>query len=127
MSSAHVFDININLLAEVCHAENVHFWKDLETNEDVRTRPHVVGEKLMLIVCEISEAMEAHRKDLMDTHLPHRKGIEVELADAFIRLCDLAAALHLDLEGAVIEKLLYNRTRLDHTREARLAANGKKC
>lgn len=32
----------------------------------------------------------------------------------------------LDLEGAMEEKLIYNRDRLDHKREARLLADGKK-
>ena len=55
---------------------------------------------LMLIVSEIAEAMEGDRKDLMDDKLPHRKMIEVELADAMIRIADLAGALDLDLGGA---------------------------
>ena len=54
---------------------------------------YVVPIKLALIHSEISEALEADRKDLMDDHLPHRKGIEVELADAMIRILDLAGAL----------------------------------
>ncbi|XUM19805.1 hypothetical protein ACRAVF_19255 [Bradyrhizobium oligotrophicum S58] len=44
----------------------------------------------MLIVSEIAEAMEGERKSLMDDHLPHRKMVEVELADTLIlhfRLC----------------------------------------
>lgn len=47
---------------------------------------------LQLISTEIAEATEAERKDLMDDHLPHRKGGEVELADAMIRLLDMAGA-----------------------------------
>ncbi len=45
---------------------------------------------LQLVSSEIAEATEAERKDLMDDHLPHRKGGEVELADALIRMLDLA-------------------------------------
>lgn len=70
-----------------------------------------VGELIALIHSELSEALEADRKNLQDTHLPHRIGIEVELADAFIRIMDMAAGLKLDLGGAVIEKLEYNRSR----------------
>ena len=62
----------------------------------------------------------------MDNHLPHRTMFEVELADAVIRICDLAGATEIDLGAAVAEKLEYNRTRKDHTREARAAAGGKK-
>jgi NTP pyrophosphatase (non-canonical NTP hydrolase) len=81
---------------------------------------------LALIHSEISEALEADRKNLMDDKLPHRRGIEVELADAVIRICDLAGALGLDLEGAIEEKLTYNRTRADHKIENRMKENGKK-
>ena len=65
---------------------------------------------LMLIVSEIAEAMEGDRKDLMDDKLPNRKMIEVELADAMIRIADLAGALNLDLGGAIVEKMAYNFT-----------------
>jgi NTP pyrophosphatase (non-canonical NTP hydrolase) len=81
---------------------------------------------LCLIHSEISEAMEGHRKDQMDDHLPHRKMIEVELADAVIRIVDLAAALHLDLGGAIEEKMAYNLHRSDHKPEARAAEGGKR-
>lgn len=47
----------------------------------------------VLIHSELSEAAEGLRKDLMDDHLPHRKMFEVELADAFIRTCDLIGHL----------------------------------
>lgn len=92
---------------------------------DPRTDINVVPTKLCLIHSEISEAMEGHRKDLMDDKLPHRSMIEVELADALIRIGDLSAALGLDLGGAVQEKLAFNRTRADHQRENRAAAGGK--
>jgi NTP pyrophosphatase (non-canonical NTP hydrolase) len=82
--------------------------------------------KLCLIHSEISEAMEGHRKDRMDDHLPHRKMIEVELADAMIRIGDLAGALGLDLGRAITEKMEYNLHREDHKQEVRNAINGKK-
>lgn len=69
------------------------------------------GELLALITYEVSEALEADRKDLMDDKLPARKGLEVELADALIRILDMAGGLKLDLGGAMIEKLEFNRSR----------------
>lgn len=84
-----------------------------------------VPTKLALIHSEISEALEGDRKDRMDDHLPHRKSIEVELADAVIRIADLAGALGLDLGGAIVEKLAYNAKREDHNRDHRAAAGGK--
>jgi NTP pyrophosphatase (non-canonical NTP hydrolase) len=80
---------------------------------------------LCLIHSEISEAMEGHRKNLMDSHIPHRSMLEVELADAVIRIADLAGALGLDLGAAIAEKMAYNATRADHKPEARAATNGK--
>ena len=85
-----------------------------------------VPEKLCLIHSEVSEAMEGHRKDLMDDKLPTRKMIEVELADALIRILDLGGALNLDIAGAVFEKRAYNAKRLDHKKEHRNAVGGKK-
>lgn len=85
----------------------------------------LAAEKLCLIHSEISEAMEGLRKDLQDDKLPHRKMMEVELADALIRICDLAGAMNFDLGGAVAEKLAYNATRADHKPDARASAGGK--
>jgi len=70
--------------------------------------------------------MEGDRKGLMDDHLPHRSMIEVELADAIIRILDLAGYLKLDIQGVIDEKLEYNKTRSDHQKENRLKQNGKK-
>lgn len=85
----------------------------------------LVPVKLCLIHSEISEAMEGHRKGLADEKLPHRPAIEVELADAIIRIGDLAGRLNLDVGGAIEEKMTYNRTRNDHKPEVRAAAGGK--
>lgn len=81
---------------------------------------------LMLVVSELAEAMEGHRRDLMDDKLPHRKMLEVELADAVIRIGHLAHREGLDLGGAVVEKMAFNRERADHKAEARNAASGKR-
>ena len=92
----------VNRLADECHRRSVRAgWWATE-------RLSNIGTKLCLIHSEISEAMEGYRKDLMDDHLPHRPMIEVELADAVIRIGDLAAALRLDLGGAILEKMEYN-------------------
>lgn len=112
----------INGLAATVHSNNKKWWTDLKTGEPLNRN---VGEMLMLIVSEIAEAMEGHRKGLKDDHLPERPMIEVELADAVIRIFDVAAGLGLDLGGAYVEKLTYNQTRKDHQPEARLAAGGK--
>lgn len=107
-----------------CHALSAKagWYHDPRTGE---IKERNVGEMLMLIVSEVSEAMEGHRKSLKDDKLPHRPMIEVELADAVIRICDLAGYLNLDLGGAVAEKLAYNAKREDHKPENRAKEGGK--
>ena len=107
-----------NVMVDMCHG--------LATEAGWHDQPREVGTMLMLVVSEISEAMEGFRKNLNDDHLPSRKMVEVELADAVIRIMDLAGKLQLDLGGAMYEKLLYNVNREDHKPENRNKENGKK-
>ncbi|WP_416052801.1 hypothetical protein [Cupriavidus basilensis] len=113
-------------LTNACHgaAFEAGWWTDLKTGADLRTENNV-PEKLMLIVSEVAEGMEGHRKNLADDKLPHRPMIEVELADAVIRIFDLAGAKGYDVAGALAEKMAFNAQRPDHKREARAAAGGK--
>jgi len=113
----------LNELSSICRLENDKWWIDLETGEKKERNK---GEMLMLIVSEIAEAMEGERKGLMDDKLPHRKMVEVELADALIRIFDYAGEYGMDLGGALVEKMAYNRVRKDHTHEERIKAGGKK-
>lgn len=116
----------INAVVDACHGASraAGWWTDKDGN-DLTLNPLVFSNKLMLIVSEIAEAMEADRKDLMDDKLPHRNGTEVELADAVIRICDLAGAYNMDLGGAIVEKMAFNAIRPDHKKENREAVGGK--
>ena len=95
------------------------------------TKPNI-GEMLMLIVSELSEALEADRKDnyVCDSELWQclngsptdedwiyyfEEGIkdtfEDEIADTFIRLLDLCAHLDIDIEKHIEAKMKYNSLR----------------
>lgn len=82
--------------------------------------------KLCLVHSEVSEACEGVRKGIQDDKLPDRPMIEVELADAVIRILDLCGHENLDLAGAIQAKLMYNASRADHKLDNRLADGGKK-
>lgn len=116
----------LNMLSTQIYAGNVKagWYKDPRTGRKIDRN---VMEMLCLVHSEVSEAAEGHRKDLMDDKLPHRKMIEVELADSLIRIFDLAGYQGLDLGGAMIEKMQYNATREDHKLSNRALPGGKSC
>jgi NTP pyrophosphatase (non-canonical NTP hydrolase) len=95
-------------------------------------RPMNLGERLMLVVSELSEALEADRNGKhctgnclisSGTRLPievmskefyeaHIKGtVEEELADAIIRIAGIAGIYRIDLDWHVAAKMAYNNTR----------------
>ncbi len=113
------------LLQDYCHgqARAAGWWTDLETGLD---KPRNIGEALMLVTTELAEALEGFRKSLHDPHLPKRDNYTVEIADALIRLFDLAGGTCIDLPGAFEEKMQYNARRADHKLENRRLPGGKK-
>lgn len=113
----------LRMACKTVHKANAKWWLDLHTGEPMKRN---VGELLCLIHSEISEAMEGHRKNLMDDKLPKRPMIEAELADAIIRIMDLSEGLGLDVAGAWRNKMEYNAIREDHSIEHRLGEHGKK-
>ena len=69
------------------------FWDDPNPN---------YAEKVMLIVTELSEAIQEDRK-FNDT--------EEEIADTFIRLFDLCGKYHHNIEDTIQKKMKVNKTR----------------
>lgn len=113
----------LNDLSKLCRSKAEKWYHNPATGERIFWE---TGVRFVLMHSELSEAFEADRKNTMDAHLTNRMGVEVELADLLIRVFDYAGENNLDLGGALIEKLEYNRTREDHTYEARMQPGGKK-
>lgn len=119
--SWYEFALAFNTQAAKVHqwAMQKGFWDEEEVREPNKAGGVVrkmesltVPAKIALIHSELSEAMEAHREgNRFDDKLPERSGIEVELADAVIRIMDLAGALGLDVGGAIGDKMKYNESR----------------
>lgn len=102
----------LNRLAAMVHQNAVdHGWWEKDMTVEVPT-------KLLLIHAEISEATEEYRERgaegiKVDYAREDGKpeGFGVELADAVIRILDLAAALGLDIDMALRMKHEYNKSR----------------
>lgn len=122
-TAAHI-QTAADILTRTCHEAALAsgWW----TDENGNLKDYNTPEKLMLIVSEISEAMEGYRKDAPDEHLPHRDSFSVELGDALIRIFDLAGRKSIDLGAVIAEKLAYNAQRADHKPANRAKAGGKK-
>ena len=116
--------MNIKEIQREIHQVNIEkgFWEDRKN----------VGEVLMLIVSELGEALEAHRKsrkalvELFDAKAIDRTDaedyqadfeqcikdtFEDEIADTVIRIFDMCEGFGIDLERHIELKLEYNRTR----------------
>ena len=107
----------LNKLAKEIHdaASDKGFWD----------KPREKGTLLMLCVSELSEAMEADRKDRFADLAKYDKGVstgnvfedyvkdtfEDELADTIIRILDMCGAYGIDIERHIKLKMEYNETR----------------
>lgn len=100
-------------------ARNIRTCMDLH-QFDPTTRENL-GSKLLLVISELVEAYEAVRDERFITYYAHDntlpfpyakpQGFPSELADAFIRLLDITAALGIDIEAEITMKMAYNETR----------------
>jgi NTP pyrophosphatase (non-canonical NTP hydrolase) len=111
--------MTINDMMSKIHEDNVErgWWDGFKFPLDVQSQKDrsVVIEKLCLVHSELSEALEdvRHGHPLGGVHYEITKpcGFPTEIADAIIRLLDLAAVCGIDMETVILEKLAYNRTR----------------
>lgn len=116
---------NLNELRDKIHSNAVEkgFWEH-ERN---------IGEGLMLIVTELAEALEIHRKigkiklvdevtkkamqemkdDVFKGHFAVvvKDSFQDEMADSIIRILDLCGGLDIDIDWHVESKMRYNSTR----------------
>ena len=82
------------------------FWPEIEDVDDI-----FIAKQCMMIVSEVTEVMEAIRKDKGEEE------ITKEFADILIRTLDLYAGVvnagytRLSLDNALIEKVEFNKTR----------------
>ncbi len=88
--------MTINELADYCYARaraNGHY-----------DRQWTFPELMMMVILELSEAVEADRRDCPVTR-------EVELADALIILLGICKHYELDIEAEGLHKLKFNKSR----------------
>lgn len=76
-----------------------------------------IPEKIMLVVTELAEAVEALRRGerqknvVPDSTEWVKDSFEDEIADTFIRLADLCGHMDIDIEWQIKKKMAYNKTR----------------
>ena len=93
-------------------------WYDgIDTNNLRFLPPDFIPAKLALIHSELSEALEAYRKngipnvDGQEKVVMGQGSFQEELADAVLRIFDLAGLLRIQIGSCILEKHTYNRTR----------------
>lgn len=93
----------LSQVGDEIHANKLrHGWK-VTTSEDWEDQ-HEIPAVLALIHSEVSEALEAFRKN-------NKANFQEELADIGIRLIGLSHGMGIDLKAAILAKVEKNRTR----------------
>ncbi len=112
---------SLNWMSQVCYdaAQTKGFHEPRETWESPdRTilRDTSPGERMMLIVSEVAEMLEALRDNADPANYYEDEnfkpqGVASELADVFIRCFDYAGKYGIDIGSVIEKKLAYNATR----------------
>jgi len=107
------------------HVREKGFWDSKDeildclatTTNDYLIKPAhdaIVALKIVLIVTELSEAVEGMRKPGYEANgygFGQKDSFADKLADTFIRLADLCGELGIDIEGQIEWKMNFNRSR----------------
>lgn len=116
--------LTIEALVERAHTNSAMkgFWNEFTSAENAGDESKLralINEKLLLVVSEITEAME----ELRSGHKPEEiytgdagkpEGFGVEVADALIRLFDLVGGLEIPIGDIVLQKMGYNSESRGH-------------
>jgi NTP pyrophosphatase (non-canonical NTP hydrolase) len=127
--------MEINKYVEMIHKNAVEkeFWADdmklIEAMGDTKEIKNlIISNKLMLMVSELGEALEALRHNRLVTHYPepmtettleskesfqkyYKDTFEDEIADVIIRAFDLCGYLNIPIEWHIFNKHWYNTAR----------------
>jgi NTP pyrophosphatase (non-canonical NTP hydrolase) len=127
--------MNLNELAKSIHQDNIEKgFYDIVLKSEQELKQEMIElfifKQLLLVISEVSEAVEYLRKNNIDytlepnlhNELTYQENVSIfekkykdtfqdEIGDAFIRLLDLVGYLGIDIESWIEAKLNYNKTR----------------
>ncbi|SHN66663.1 hypothetical protein [Desulfovibrio litoralis] len=108
--------MNIPTPAEVHKLAVEKGWYDDIDREDLsKLSPYFIPTQISLMHSELSEALEVYRSSTVlvggDFNIPAKLMFTEELADAVLRIFDLAGFLNLPLESCIATKHKTNKTR----------------
>ena len=89
-------------------AYNINVWAAFKGFND---SPVDFPTAIALMHSELSEALEADRKDLRDSHLPQYAGKVVELADLIIRVLHTCGQQNWPIGEVLMAKMAFNCSR----------------